>query len=113
MTDAGDYWGVIVDHQAKDDLGLVPLLGDPSLDIKRNDEDVDGFLVMCVDDGCLAGNEAMQQLTKLALQIFESRPREWDNFDFFATSISETVAQLSQLCEAAILQYHRKSILEG
>ena len=43
---------------------------------------------MCVDDGCLAGNELTQELTELALQKFESRPREWEYFDFFGTSIS-------------------------
>ena len=88
MTDAGDYWGVTVDHHAKDDLGLVPLLGGPWLYIKRNDEDVDGLLGMCVDAGCLARNEVMQELTELTLQNFESRPWEWDKFDFFETSIS-------------------------
>ena len=83
MTDASDYWGVTVDNHAKNDLGLVPLLGDPSLYIKRNEEDVDGLLGMCVDDRCLAGNEKMQQLTKLTLKKFESRPHQWDNFEFF------------------------------
>ena len=87
MTDAGDHWGVTIDHHAKDDLGLVPLLGDPSLYIKRNDEDLDGLLGMCVDDGCLAGDKVMQSLTELTLQRFDSRPREWDNFEFFGTSI--------------------------
>lgn len=64
MTDAGDFWGVTVDNHAKNDLGLVPLRGDPSLYIKRNDGDVDGLLSMCVDDGCLAGNAKMQDLTR-------------------------------------------------
>lgn len=45
MTNAGDYWGVTIDRHAKDDLGLIPLLVDPSLYIKRNDEDVDGVMV--------------------------------------------------------------------
>ena len=82
MTDAGDCWGVTVDHHTKDELGLVPLLGDLSLYIKSNDQDVDGLFGMCVDDGCLGGNEAMQEPTKVTLQKFESRPREWDIFLF-------------------------------
>lgn len=68
MSDAGYYWGVTVDHHAKDDPGRVTLLGEPSLYIKRND---DGILGMCVDDGCLAGNKVMQEITKLTLQNFE------------------------------------------
>ena len=113
MTDAGHYWGVIVDHHAKDDLGLVPLLGDPSLYIKRIDEDVDVLLGMCVDDGCLAGNEAMQELTKLTLQTFESRPREWDNFDFFGTSISTVRSSHFRISQKAYIGRQRPLPLDA
>lgn len=87
MKDAGDYWGVTVDAHARKDLQLEPLRGDPSLYIKRNEEDVDGLMGMYVDDGCLAGNETMQRLTELTLKRFDSKPREWDTFEFFGTSV--------------------------
>ena len=87
MTDAGDYWGVTVDRHAKQDLGLVPLLGDPSLYVKRNEEDVDGLLGMYVDDVFLGGNVEMQRLTELTLKRFDSKKRVWDNIEFFGTSI--------------------------
>lgn len=60
---------------AKDDLGLIPLRGDPSLYIKRNEQDVDGVMGVYVDDSCIAGNENMQQLTEKTLQRFDSKPR--------------------------------------
>ena len=87
MTDAGDYWGVTVDRHVKHDFGLVPLLGDPSLYVKRNMEDVDGLLGMYVDDSFIGGNDDMQELTKLSLKKFDSKERVWDNFEFFGTSI--------------------------
>lgn len=73
MTDAGDYWGVTVDRHAKQDLGFVPLLGIPSLYVKRNDEDLDGLLGMYVDDGALGGDSSMQELTELTLKKFDSK----------------------------------------
>ena len=87
MTDAGHYWGVTVDRHVKHDLGLVPLLGDPSLYVKRNEEDLDGLLGMYVDDSFIGGNDSMQELTKLSLKKFDSKERVWDNFEFFGTSI--------------------------
>ena len=40
-TYACDYWSVTIDRHAREDLHLKPLLGDPSLYIKRIDEDED------------------------------------------------------------------------
>ena len=87
MTDAGDYWGVTVDRHVKHNLGLVPLLGDTSLYVKRTEEDLDGLLGMYVDDSFLGGNDDMQKLTKLSLKTFDSKERVWDKFEFFGTSI--------------------------
>lgn len=57
MTDTADYWEVTVDRHAKNKLGLVPPLGDPSLYSMRNDEDLDKLLGMYVDNGCDVGNK--------------------------------------------------------
>ena len=86
MADAGDYFGVTVDRHVKHNLGLVPLLGDPSLYVKRNEEDLDGLLGMYVEDILLGGNDDMQELTKLSLKTFDSKERIGDNFKFFRTS---------------------------
>lgn len=64
MTDDGDYWGVTTDRHAKKDIGLEPLLGDPSLYIRHICEDIDGLMDLYVDDGYLAGNESMKTLTQ-------------------------------------------------
>ena len=48
-----------MDLHAREELKLIPLRGDPSLYIKRNDEYVDSVTGNYVDDGCLTGNESM------------------------------------------------------
>ena len=73
MTDAGNYWRVTVDRHVKHDLGLVPLLGDPFLYVKRNEEDLDGLLGMYVEDSFIGGNDSMQELSKLSLKKFDSK----------------------------------------
>ena len=87
MKNAGDYRGVTVNRHVKHDLGLVPLLGDPLLYVKRKEEDLDGLLGMYVDDSLLGGNDDMQELTKLSLRRFDSNERAWDNYEFFGTSV--------------------------
>lgn len=58
MTDARNYSAAQVDSNVQE-LSLVPLLGDPSLYVKRNDEDLDDLLGTYIDDGCLGGQEEM------------------------------------------------------
>ena len=76
-----------MDRHAREELQLEPMRGDPSQYIRRNDEDVDGVMGNYVDDGCLAGNGRMQELTENTLKRIDSKPRAWDNFEFFGTQI--------------------------
>ena len=85
--DSGDYWGVTVQRHITDDLKMTPTAGDPSLYLKRNKGDIDGIMGNYIDDGALAGNEAFQRLTEKTLVKFDSKPREWDNFEFFGAFI--------------------------
>ena len=67
---------------------MKPLLGDPSLYIKRNNEDIDWLMGIYVNDGCLAGNGKMEPFTEKTLHRFESKPRVWDIFEFFGTTVT-------------------------
>lgn len=100
-TDAGDYWNVTVDKHAKSDLGMEPLTGDSSLYVKTvsGKEEASGLMGMLVDDGLICGNENFQILTEATLQKFDSRPRQWDNVDFYGLRIEskpETGFQILQ-----------------
>ena len=96
-TDAGDYWGVTIDRRAREELHLEPLLGDPSLYIKRNSEDIDGLMGNYVDDGCLAGNGKMEALTEKTLHRFEWKPCVWDNLECFGTTVTNIGPRLFSL----------------
>lgn len=85
FCDAGDYWGITIDGHAKNDLGMTPLDGDTSLYIKPNGEDVDGIMGNYIDDGAHGGNEEFQKHTEKTLSRFDSKHREWDEFEFFGT----------------------------
>lgn len=82
MCDAGDYWAVTLTGHVKDDLGMVPLTGDPSLFIKEENGRTVGLLGGYVDDLLNGGDESFQTLTQQTLETFESKPRVWDNLEF-------------------------------
>jgi len=101
VCDAGDYWGVTVAAHVEEDLGMTPLVGDPSLYVKDGTADITGLLGTCVDDCLLAGNESFQVLTEQMLEKFESRPRQWDDAEFLGVTIKklnreERTLQISQ-----------------
>ena len=99
VPDAGDYWNVTIHDHLKKDLKLVPLVGDPALYLKPNDEDLDGLMAVYVDDKAIAGNDEMRKLTEGTLKRFESKPREWDEFNFFGMhlkSLDGSVFSVSQ-----------------
>lgn len=91
VCDAGDYWGITVFEHNVNDLGMLSAPGDASLYVKRStpkdDSSVDGVSGMYVDDSINAGNERFEQLTEMTLQKFESKPRTYDDFDFFGAQI--------------------------
>lgn len=80
--DGGDYWGVTVDTNFKEDLKMTSTSGDPSLYIipvlnnpvpGPQESEAQGCMGVYVDDVLLAGNFAFQELTESTLQKFESR----------------------------------------
>ena len=101
MTDVGDYCGVTVENHARNVLGLLPLLGDPSLYIKHKDEDVDGMLGMCVDDEFLAGNKKYKTLQGKHWTKFESRPQEWEN---------RFLGHTYRICRSKPIQNHARNL---
>ena len=87
-TDAGDYWNVTVDRHARDDLGMKARTGDSSLYIKpRQGREAEGLMGMLLNDGLLCGNTEFQRLTEATLKKFDSKPREWDNVEFYGLKI--------------------------
>lgn len=83
VPDAGDYWNVTLHDHLRKDLKSVLLVGDSALYLKPNDEDVDGLMAIYVDDKAMVGNDEMRKLTEETAKRFESKPREWDEFNFF------------------------------
>ena len=87
-TDAGDYWNVTVDRHAKKDLSMESMTGDSSPYAKsEHGSEAEGLMGMLVDDGLLCGNIKFQRLTEATLERFDSRPREWDNLEFYGLQI--------------------------
>lgn len=104
--DSSDYWGVTFARHAKDDLQLTPTSGDPSLyiliplstlDREQEEEDAEGVMGVYVDEKFPAGNEKFQELTEATLAKLESRPRAWDNFEFFGCDFRTVEQDISEV----------------
>lgn len=87
VCDAGDYWGETIESHVVNDIGMKPLISDPSLYVKTGDDGPEGITGSYVDDCLHAGNEEFQKTTEVSLKKFDSKPRVYDNFDFFGTQI--------------------------
>lgn len=63
-------------------------IGDPSLYIKFLDGDTIWSIVVHADDTLLAGKEKFEQTTEKMTELFDSKPKVFDNFDFLGLRIS-------------------------
>lgn len=87
LCGAGDYWGITIEEHTINDLGMTPLVSDSSLYARHRGKELIGISGLQVDDCLNAGNKEFEELTKLTLRKFESKPRVYSNFDFFGTQI--------------------------
>lgn len=87
LCDAGDYWGLTIEDHLTNDIGMKPLTGDGAVFVRRNGDEIEGITGSYVDDCLNAGNADFEQTTEKTLQRFESKPRVYDDFDFFGTQI--------------------------
>lgn len=90
ICDAGDYWGVTVEYHVEDDLNMKPSIGDPALYVMISDGEMDGIMGVYVDDSLNAGTPLFEKLTAESLKRFDSKPRVFDHFEFFGSTITTT-----------------------
>ena len=87
LADGGDYWGKTFAQHLLDDLGMVPTTLDPALYSMKIQDALMGLCATYVDDTLQAGNTMYQEMTKLTLQKFKCREREFDNVKFAGIEI--------------------------
>lgn len=87
LYDSEDYWGLAVRDHVVDDLGMTPTIGDSALYTKETNGKVDGICGSFVDDTLNAGSDTCERLAEVTLTMFESKSRDYENFDFYGTQI--------------------------
>lgn len=88
--DVGDYWGVTAHFHVEEDLGMKQTVGDPALYLKISDGELEGVVGIYVDDNIHVGNRNFEETNEESLKRFDSKPRVYDNFDFFGTVNKKT-----------------------
>lgn len=71
-------------------LGMLLIPSDQLLYVKGEGENIEGISEQYADDSLNAGNESFEASTERTLNLFESKPCVYGNFDFFGTKISTT-----------------------
>lgn len=87
LCDAGDYWGETMTSHLINDLKMRPTSGDPSLYYWKDRGKLAGVTGMYVDDLLNAGNVNFQKHAESTLNVFDSKPRVNDHFDFFGAQV--------------------------
>lgn len=91
LCDSGDYWNATIEQHLTKDMHMVKAISDPSLYFRFHDNILIGLTGNYVDDNLNAGNVAFQKESELTLNMFESKPRTYDNFSFFGTQIMSSL----------------------
>ena len=87
LADSGDYWGQTFSQHLADDLGMIPTTIDPALYSKIMDNRLIGLCTTFVDDTLQAGDVKYQAITKMTLQKFKCKDREYDKTQFSGVEI--------------------------
>lgn len=83
MCDAGDYWYATICEHLRSNLSMTPCTTDLSLWIRIKDGRLVGIEGNYVDDNLNAGTKKSEYVTDNTLEMFETKPREYDNLLFF------------------------------
>lgn len=88
ICDSGDYWGTTFASFIRNELGMVPLDGDPSLYMLRGDISATGLLGAYVDDNLFAGGPSFEEAILKTAAKFESKPIERDSMEFVGLKVT-------------------------
>ncbi len=83
-----DYWGETFSDHVQNTLKMESLHGDPWLHLKRSGSETIGLLGSYVGDSLFAGNPEFNADIAKTMQKFETKPLEWDDFEFVGVTIS-------------------------
>lgn len=113
LCDAGDYWGITLDIHITDDLKMKPIKSDSAVYTWTQNGKISGLTGTYVDDCLNAGDEAFQAHTELTLKHFESKPRTWDDFDFYGTQVNTTVDNVLTLSQPYYTRHLKATALDA
>lgn len=88
------------------DLGMRQTHGDPALYFWMNDGKLSGISGMYVDDLLNAGNAEFQLHTEATLDLFDTKARVNDSFDFFGAQIKSNPDGSTEMTQ----QYYARSL---
>lgn len=89
ICEAGDYRdGTMNEHIVKD-MQMAQVAGNTALYVKKNElGEAIGIMEAYVDDYLNSGTPENEMISEKTLKLFESKPRIYDNFDFFGAQIN-------------------------
>jgi hypothetical protein len=71
LADSGDYWGMRLTNNLKQDLGMESTIGDPELFFKYIGNRLIGMCATYVDDTLQAGDSKFVKLSEETLRKFQ------------------------------------------
>ncbi len=117
ICNAGVYCGATFSDHVLNDLKMNPLDGDPSLYIKVSGAETIGLLVSNIEESMLAGNKEFSNDIWKTMERFETRPIQWDDFEFVGVNIRTIKCRLSepefQICQADYVEKLREIPLDA
>lgn len=88
---AGDYRGTKMESHLVNELDMSKVIGEAALYVKRKNGKAIGVCGSFVYDSSNAGGEEFWKLTEQKLQVFDSKPRILDCFNFRGAQV-QTIA---------------------
>lgn len=82
LADSGDYWHDTFTKRMKQDLGMATSAANMSLFFKNVSGQLKGLMATYVDDAVCTGDADFSKLTEKTSQMFETKPRSFDNLRF-------------------------------